>query len=144
MHCGRTPKSLTLAALLAAQSALTREDGLWHLVSTAPLLASPGLHAPPSLPPRLIALPLLRDPDDRNRAQQLYRALSHAERQALDLLLAEGLSNADIAARLRKSPRTIANQLTGVYRKTQAVFKIPGPPDRTSLITLFGSTPKIL
>ncbi len=131
-------KTLTLAALLAAQSALTREDGLWHLVSAAPLLASRALHAPEGQTPRLIALPLLRDPDDRDRARQLYTLLSRAERQALDLLLAEGYSNAQIAARLGKSPRTIANQLTGIYRKTQEVFEMAAPPDRSAVIALLG------
>ncbi|GBC85968.1 Putative HTH-type transcriptional regulator [bacterium HR11] len=51
--------------------------------------------------------------------RQFYRSLSPAERQVLRLL-AEGLSNKEIACRLRRRPKTVKNQIASIYRKYRA------------------------
>lgn len=131
-------KTLTIAAIMAAQGTLTREDHVWHLLSEQALLNSRSLHAPAGKEAAIIQLPLLREPDDREHARRLMDKLSRAERTVLSLLLEGGQSNAAIAAHLHKSPRTIANQLTSIYQKTQVIFELPAPPDRSSLIALLG------
>jgi DNA-binding NarL/FixJ family response regulator len=58
--------------------------------------------------------------------------------EVAQLLISEGLSNAALAARLDKSPKTIANQLSSIYAKLGEYFGLPETPDRTSLLVLLG------
>jgi DNA-binding CsgD family transcriptional regulator len=43
-------------------------------------------------------------------------SLSSAEREVLELVM-EGLSNAEIASRRERSPRTVANQIASIFRR---------------------------
>lgn len=52
-----------------------------------------------------------------SRSAAWAEALPRRERQIVDLLL-KGLSNKEIASRLSVSERTIKNQLSALYRKT--------------------------
>jgi DNA-binding NarL/FixJ family response regulator len=58
----------------------------------------------------VVSLPAL------NLSHEALTELTAAEREvALEALA--GLSNAEIAARRQRSPRTVANQLSSIYRK---------------------------
>lgn len=50
------------------------------------------------------------------RARAGVAALTPAQREVLALAV-EGLSNAEIARRRRRSPRTVANQLAALFRR---------------------------
>lgn len=147
-------RTLTVFGMAAAQMLFDDEDRLWHLASHPDLEASGALHAGPGEWARLIPIPVvawgrlspvfdaLREVDDPFRAAERLSALrlreqwdaariflltkvSPAEREVLDLLGGEGLTQSEIAARLSLSPRTIETHLRNVYHKAAEHWDLP-------------------
>lgn len=138
-------KTLAVLAMAAAQTLFSHADHIWHLVSPEPVLKSEALHIddPSQIYP--LDIPLVNKgylgAVERSRTDDfIQNHLTDAEREITQLLLREGLSNAVLAQRLSKSSSTIANQLTGIYRKLETYYKLDTPPNRTTLLTLLGSS----
>lgn len=136
-------KTLTVLALAAAQATFTDGDQVWHLISPQKVLKSGVLHVDEPKDIQLVSVPLLHTGHmmaaDQSRADYFMRErLTDAEREVCRLLLNEGLSNAMLAQRLGKSASTIANQLTGIYRKAASYYQLQQPPDRAMLLALLG------
>lgn len=131
-------KTMTVFALAAAQWTLTEADAVWHMVSSPTLIQSKALHAPADDPVQIIRVPLTYQPAESAAAQvqRFFNQLTPAEQEIASVLLREGLSNRALAARLNKSPSTVANQLTGLYQKCEAFFHLPSVPDRALFIAL--------
>jgi DNA-binding NarL/FixJ family response regulator len=55
-------------------------------------------------------------------AEYPFPELTHREREVLDLL-AQGMKNAEIAAELYLSPKTVSNQLTAIFAKLQVASR---------------------
>ncbi|HDN19713.1 MAG TPA: LuxR family transcriptional regulator, partial [Candidatus Acetothermia bacterium] len=68
----------------------------------------------------------------------LEHVLTPAERKVVEELVLRGGTNAEIARRLRKSPRTVEHQLESAYRKLRAFLDWPEnfPINRTTLVSL--------
>ncbi len=71
--------------------------------------------------------------ETRRKRDFLENALTPAERELLERLVSEQLSNKELAARLRRSPHTVANQLTSIYEKFRSYFGV-ADADRSVLI----------
>jgi CRISPR-associated Csx14 family protein len=139
-------RTLTVGGMAVAQMLFDDEDRLWHLASHPALEASGTLHAGPGEWARLIEIPVipwgrlspvfdaLRDVTDPFEAARRLAALrlreqwdaariflltkvTAAEREVLDLLARDGLSQTEIAERLSLSPRTVEGHLRSAYRK---------------------------
>jgi len=139
-------RTLAVSGMAVAQMLFDDQDRLWHLASHPALEASGRLHAGPDEWVRLIQIPvipwgrlspvfsLLREVDDPfGAAEQLSQArlreqwdmsrifvltrLSAAEKQVVEILVRDGLSQGDIAERLSLSPRTVEQHLRSAYRK---------------------------
>jgi CRISPR-associated Csx14 family protein len=137
-------KTMALFAMAAAQILFDNDDHVWHLVSAPHLVASRKLHADYLKDVTLIPIPLahwgrLRPDDKQTLHDFIENALTPAEREVTLLLIREGLSNAALAERLGKSTKTIANQLSSVYLKSEQHFGLSNPPDRAQLLVLLGS-----
>lgn len=142
-------RTLTVFGMAAAQLLFDEDDHLWHLSSTPELESSGQLHAESGEWARLIPIPIVlwgrlspvfdqlgtvADPfeaAERLRRFQLREkwdaartfvlgVLTGAERNVAVLLAREGLSDADIAARLSISPRTVERHLSEIYAKAAA------------------------
>ena len=61
--------------------------------------------------------------------------LTPAEREVVELAVVEGLTNAEIGARLHKSPRTVGHQLSAAYRKLRGYFGLAAA-DRHTLTSV--------
>lgn len=147
-------RTLTVAGMAIAQMLFDDEDRLWHLASHPALEASGALHAGPGEWARLIPIPIipwgrlspvfdaLRDVTDPFEAARrlehlrlreqwdaarifLLTKVSAAERDVLDLLGRDGLTQAEIAERLSLSPRTVETHLRNVYRKAAEHWDLP-------------------
>ncbi|MEW6505275.1 MAG: CRISPR-associated ring nuclease [Chloroflexota bacterium] len=148
-------KTMAVFGMVAAQLLFSREDHIWHMISTTAWSgAVKGLHAGPADEFRVIEVPFLRwgdqaaarlllegpeDPWEALRRPPAYaeaeinqrkwrfwqQRLTPAERMAAELLVREGLDNAGLARRLGKSPRTVANQLSRVYRACEEWLGMP-------------------
>ena len=139
-------RTLTVFGMAVAQMLFDDSDRLWHLASHPDLEASARLHAAPGEWARLIPIPvipwgrlspafnLLYAVDDPlAAAEQLRQARLHeqwdlariflltkvspAELEVVKILACDGLSQAEIAARLSLSPRTVEQHLRSAYRK---------------------------
>ncbi len=146
---GRKP--LALFGMAVAQLLFDAEDRLWHLYSAGDFLESKRLFPAPQdqvqlvplpvvpwhrLAPALVALEGVEDPWQAvQRAWQLTlnerlaRArrfveehLTEAERRVVALLVREGLSDRDLAARLHMSERTVGRHLSSAYTKAAAFW----------------------
>ena len=144
-------KTMAVFGMATAQLLFDREDRLWHLVSEGSLLTEKRLHPEPGDQAHLIPIPVLRwssiapaatelilsdDPfdalsrQDRMRRQEEQRTqaaflrgwLTPAERKLAELIVREGISNAEAGERLSRSPKTVANQLTSIYAKLREFF----------------------
>ncbi len=62
-------------------------------------------------------------------------SLTASERRVVELLVVDGLSDAEIAERLVLSPRTVEQHLRSAYVKAAAHWELEGV-NRTSLVTL--------
>jgi CRISPR-associated protein Csx14 len=131
-------KTLTIAAMMAAHATLSSDDYLWYTLSTEALYASRTMHADDPGQVTMVHMPILADQTQEKRANTFLENLPRAERELLLLLLREGLSNAALAERLGKSPRTIANQLTSIYRRAGEAFGMAKPLGRAELMALLG------
>lgn len=158
-------KTMAIYAMVAAQLLYGEHDRAWHLISLERWSggAKP-MHARSGEAVKVVPVPVLRwadartaaavlgadDPWEAIRRQQAFaqheavrrrrdfleRTLTPAERELVELLVREGLDNAGLARRLNKSERTIANQLTGIYRKLDQWrgFPAAGGSSRVALI----------
>lgn len=148
-------KTMAVFGMVAAQLLFGREDRIWHMISSAPWGGSvKGLHPGAADEFRVIEVPFLRwgeeaaarllleGPEDpwvalrnppayaeaeiRQRKWRFWQErLTPSEQQAAQLLAREGLNNAELGRRLGKSPRTIANQLSRVYRACEEWLGMP-------------------
>jgi CRISPR-associated protein Csx14 len=157
-------RTLTVFGMATAQLLFDEDDRLWHLSSSPELEASGRLHADRGEWARLIPIPLVlwgrlspvfdqlgavADPfeaAERLRQYQLRErwdaarifvlgTLTGAERNVAELLAREGLTDAEIAARLNISPRTVERHLSDIYAKAAAHWEL-ADVNRAQLITL--------
>ena len=162
---GRKP--LGLCALIAAQFLFTTGDKFWYLVSSPELVRSRRLLPRPGDRWRLIELPVplwsdegallaaLAEYEDpwalaqlqRRLAQReeafrwrhfLSQVLTKSEREVVEELVMRGGTDAEIAGRLGKSPRTVGHQLSSTFRKLRGFLGWPKEVriDRTVLVSL--------
>jgi len=146
-------RTLTVFGMAVAQMLFDDEDRLWHLASHPDLEASGALHAGPGEWVRLIPIPVIpwgrlspvfdalrevTDPFEASRRLAelrlreqwdaarifLLTKVSAAEREVLDLLGRDGLSQAEIAGRLSLSPRTVESHLRSAYRKAAEHWQV--------------------
>lgn len=139
-------KVMAVYALAVAQLLFDEEDVLYYLISSGLFRDERRLFPEPGDRAELIKVPFLRwsadaaftaevlrldDPLDAlargaalTRRSALLRAetfcrhvLTPAEERVVALVVSEGLSNAQVAQRLGRSPKTVANQLTSAYAK---------------------------
>ena len=160
-------KIMSLYGLAVAQLLFDEQDALYYLLSEDALLRERRLLLGPNDHAQLIPIPFLRwtsdaalmadilrydDPllamgrgtqlaeqRERQRWQTFCRhVLSPAEEAAVALVVREGLTNRQIAQRLGRSHKTVANQLSNVYAKLGEYIESDGghDVDRHSLITL--------
>ena len=152
-------KTLAVYGIAAAQLLFDEDDAAWHLDSDPEVIESRTLHAPPGQA-RLVPVPVLRwsqisplltglaqldDPfeavedqarrlrDDARRQAEtfLHTVLSPAERQVVELVVREGLSNRQIGARLGRSHRTVGHQLSAAYDKLRDFYGLSGADRHT-------------
>jgi len=137
-------KVMAAYGMVVAQLLLEEDDRVWHLLSEEHVLADKAMHVN-SARVRLVPVPVLRwallpstlqellvwdDPyraierqlqlKERERERLLgvfWERLTPAEREVVELLVREGGTNAELAQRLGRSPKTVANQLRAVYSK---------------------------
>lgn len=157
-------KVMSAYALAAAQMLFDAADRCWHLISEGPLLQEGRMHPRPGDRVQLVPVPVLRwsavspvftalaqyddpwaavqaqnawlDQEARQRARAFLDSLTSSEREVAELLAAEGLGNAALAARLHRSEKTIANQLSSIYRKYHQARGVSG--SRSALIAELG------
>lgn len=157
-------KVMGITAMVVAQLLFDARDCVWHLMSEGWAPGSEKrMHVRAQDQVWLVPVPVLRwtdsagllaafgeldDPEEALRRQEevaraddLRRArifveqvLSRAEREVVKWAC-RGLDNAAIARRLNKREQTVANQLTGAYRKLYEFLEFPErEPDRAVLI----------
>lgn len=153
-------KTLAVFGIVAAQLLFDEGDCAWQLFSSPELIASEALHPQPGQA-HLLAVPVLRwsrispvltdlamsdDPFEavgrqealrQAEAMQLARSfvrlvLTEAEREVVELMVCEGLTDRQIAARLGRSVRTVGHQLSSAYGKACEHFGL----DRANRHTL--------
>ena len=157
-------RTLTVFGMATAQLLFDEHDHLWHLSSHPQLEESGRLHAGPGEWAKLIPIPVVlwgrlspvfeelsavADPFEAAERLRQYRlrekwdaartfvlgSLTGAEQRVAELLAREGLTDAEIAARLSLSPRTVERHLSDIYLKAEAHWDLPGV-NRAQLITL--------
>lgn len=160
-------KLMALYGLAVAQLLFDQEDALYYLFSENALVRERRLLLQPQDNATLICIPFLRwtenailvadilrydDPfEAMHRSSELahlmeqqrwetfcQHVLTRAEEAVVALVVREGLTNAQIAQRLGRSPKTVANQLSNAYAKMADYLGDQGTMgvDRHTLITL--------
>lgn len=131
-------KTTTVFALSVANALFDANDAIWYLVSQPEVIASKSMHVESGV--ELVPVVFLHPPSTDANQQRvdlfLNYILTDAEREIVRLIVHEGLSNQEIALRLHKSIKTIANQLTTIYDKLRLHFKLDKAPDRAMLIVM--------
>ena len=156
-------KTMAVYGMAVAQLLFDEGDRVWHLLSEGWTPGSPRiLHVEPGDPRvQLVPVPVLRwstlapavselvrydDPWEAIEAQRRLQQrqarqrqrefvegwLTPAEREVIRLLC-EGYDNRTIARRLGRSPKTVANQLTRIYRKFQDWYGGDVPVSRAAV-----------
>ncbi len=156
-------KVMGVAAMVVAQLLFGPDDRAWHLLSEGwQPGAERRMHLAPGETAYLVPVPVLRWTDSgvmlaalaelddpleairqyeeivrgermRRRREFVERWLTPAEREVARLAC-QGLDNAGIARRLRRSQRTVANQLSQVYAKLADWLGFTGPPPGRPLL----------
>lgn len=158
-------RTLTVAGMATAQILFDDEDRLWHLASHPDLEASGNLHAGEGEWSRLIPIPVipwgrlspvfdvLRAVDDPFAAAQklselrlreqwdqarifVLAHLSSAERNVVELLVRDGLSQNEIADRLNLSARTVEQHLRSAYKKAEKHWELENDVHQSQLVRL--------
>ena len=159
-------KIIAVYGMAAAQLLFDPDDRVWHLYSVPALIERQALHAMPG-EAALIHVPVLRwsevsptltnlilsdDPfeamerQDALRRSDAVRAardfieheLSASERAVVALVVREGLTDAEVAERTCRSPKTVGHHLSSVYRKACACFGL-SRADRHTLMALLST-----
>ena len=157
-------KVMSVYGMAVAQLLFDDEDRVWHLVSEEVLHRGDRLHASPWEEVVLVPVPILRwsmispaatelilkeDPWEalkvyRSKVERgdqiqlryfLERELRRSERELVELLVREGLTNKELADRLNKSEKTVANQLSAIYEKYRRYRGLRQNPNRSRLIS---------
>lgn len=158
-------KIMALYGLAVAQLLCDPQDSLYYLFSESDLIRERRLLLEPEDRAQLVRIPFLRWTNDTaliadiqrfddplqamGRGAELARieeqrrwevfcqhVLGRAEEAIVALIVREGLTNAQLAQRLCRSPKTIANQLTSIYVKLHDYLgeRASGGVDRHTLI----------
>ena len=139
-------KAMAVYGMAVAQLLFDEDDRVWHVVSEEVLHSKDRLHAEPDERVILVPIPVLKwstispvttelvvfeDPwraiskqremrELQDRMSLLHfveHELSPMERKILSLLVREGLSNKELARRVCRSEKTVANLLSSIYAK---------------------------
>jgi len=146
-------KTMTVFGMAAAQMLFDEGDKLWHIVSQGKLLEEKRMHAQDGDTVNLIEIPVilwravspvftdLNQIDDPFKAVELQRSLrlsdavdearsfllgvlTGAERQVTELVVEEGLTEAQLAARLTVARSTINTHLEHIYEKSKSHWQL--------------------
>lgn len=157
-------KTMAVFGMVAAQLLFDQQDQLWHLYSGGEFLDSKRLHPRPGDDVHLIPIPVVQwskvapmlldfaDIDDPFKALErqadlrmterledmrafVKGSLTPAEERVVAILVKQGLSNHDIAAKLHLSPRTVEEHLRSAYSKAADQWDLTNV-SRTHLISL--------
>lgn len=157
-------KNLAIHAMVAAQMLFDDRDRLWHLYSAGDFLESKRLHPRPGDDVHLLDIPvLLRNlispalgelsqvEDARQALDKLRRldlearlsqargfvlgSLTHGEARVVELLVRAGAGDAEIAAKLCLSARTVEQHLRAAYQKAANHWELESV-NRAQLIAL--------
>lgn len=161
-------KTLGLFAFSVAQLLFDQDDSVWHLVSDEDLRASRRFHKLPDDEVQLAHIPFiqwsnlpgdlrgeilgehvhdamnkqleLKRQDSETKTTHFLNSLTPAEFDLFRLLVQTGGTNTQLAQKLHKSPKTIANQLANIYQKFRVFYEIPQDRiERSQLIAIFGN-----
>jgi len=132
-------KTTTVFALSVANALFEITDSIWHLVSESSVIESKAMHAVHGveLVPVVFLHPTrMADFDKAHTQVFLNTILTDVEREIITLIVREGLTNQNVANRLYKSVKTVANQLTTIYDKLRLHYELPKSPDRATVIVM--------